>query len=63
MKILSFLPALVLANGEYPDGNPIVEFFVKVNEYIRWPQMFKSDSIHSPHSQGLIVHKDFDMTF
>ena len=63
MKFLSLLPAIVCANGEYPPGNPIVEFFVDINEYIRWPQVFKSDSIHSPHSKGKIVNKEFLMTF
>ena len=41
MKFKTIFQALlvkrVCANGEYPDGNPVVEFFVDVNQYIYWP--------------------------
>ena len=51
------------ADGEYPPGNPVVDFFVDVNEYIPWPSALKSESIHSPHSRGELVGKEYDMTF
>ena len=54
---------MVAANGEYPIRNPIVDFFVDVNTYITWPQIFKSDNIHSAHSRGFLVDEEYDMTF